>query len=608
MPGRGERSESLPSRAEEIGASDAPVLRVRDLSLSFRVRDRAIPVLASVDLTVARGEIVALVGESGSGKSSLGLAIQGLLDRDSAPSVSGSIEVCGEQMVGARSRAQRRVRRDHLAAIFQDPMLSLNPTMRIGPQLQDAVRRSASPEAWLGRVGLPNPGARLRQFPHELSGGQRQRVMIAMAMASQPDIVIADEPTTALDVTVQGQILDLIRDLRSEAGTAFVFITHDLAVATVVADRIVVLYAGHVVETGPVRNVAASPAHPYTAALLEARFPLTADKLHQLPTLTGEPPAPGAWPLGCCFEPRCQLATAECRERAPTLSAVSQHAGRAACIHTDKVTPGVSRVRAPAWPIAAATRSDEPAYLLEIDDVTKTYRTRKRQADRTIFALRGVSVKLKTAEALAIVGESGSGKSTLLRVVAGLVRADSGRVALSSRERPQLIYQEAGASLTPWLSVQELIEERLRRDPLSRAERRHKVAESLDLVGLPAHFARAKPLQLSGGQRQRVAIARAVVVPPSLLLCDEPVSAMDVSLAAGILNLLGTLRRRLAMALLFVTHDLAAARYVADRIVVMKDGQIVESGDSDAIAFRPQETYTRALLAAMPDSQLARVS
>jgi peptide/nickel transport system ATP-binding protein len=584
------------------GGSAEPILRVRDLEVTLHRDGRAIHAVRGVDLDIAPREIVALVGESGSGKSTLGLAIQRLLPRESDPDVRGSILVEGHEMVGTAPNAALRVRRFDVRSIFQDPMTSLNPTMRVGKQVVEVSRDGQSAQEWLGRVGVPDPEARVRAFPHQLSGGQRQRAMIAMAMTAQPRLVIADEPTTALDVTVQAQILELFRTLRDEQGSAFLFVTHDLAVASAIADRIVVLYAGRVVEMGAVRSVHERPAHPYTAALLSARFGLDADKAKQLPTLTGDAAQVALVETpGCPFAPRCLLQAPECVTELPPLVPVRQHDGVARCIRSDLVTPEIWARTASGWPDPS---EHEPQALLELENITKRFVSRGLFSGKHVVdALRGVSMSIDEGEAVALVGESGSGKSTLLRIIAGLVKPDTGTINRRKPDKPQMVYQDAAASLTPWLTVEELVSERLRAEGASRRERHEKTAVALEAVNLPRSLARARPRQLSGGQRQRVAIARAIIVPPRLLLCDEPVSAMDVSLAAAILNLLATLRLQLGMAMLFVTHDLAAARFIAERIIVLRTGEVVETGASDTVIGSPSHPYTKELIASMPSSQ-----
>jgi len=579
---------------------NVPVLRVRDLHVRLHRSGRANNVLRGVDLSVEPGEIVALVGESGSGKSTLGFAVQGLLPDESGPQLTGSIQVCAEEIVGASREQLRNLRRDRLGAVSQDPMTSLNPTMRVGRQIAEAVHDRTPTVDWLERVGIPDPHRRQRAYPHELSGGQRQRVMIAIAMASRPALVIADEPTTALDVTVQSRILSTFRSLRDELGTAFLFVTHDLAVAAATADRIIVLYGGRVVEVGDVKSVIAAPGHPYTAALLESRFGLDVEKAHQLPTLPGESPSAGLEQRGCAFAPRCLLVMDMCTQSTPAVSPITQHDGGAACHRAKDVIPRLWQQGVRLWPPRSTHRPLEGAptgVVVEARGVTKAYGHPRAVSSH---ALKGVDLVVDAEEAVALVGESGSGKTTLLRIIAGLVEPTSGQVSVRSLERPQMVYQDASASLTPWMTVGELVGERLRRRGLSRSTRNSTIGQALDRVGLPEALIRARPAQLSGGQRQRVAIARAIVVPPRLLLCDEPVSSLDVSLAASILNLLESIRRELGMAMLFVTHDLAAARFAADRVVVMYDGLVVEDGPADHVVHHPAEPYTRELLASMP--------
>ena len=574
----------------------APVVEVDDLHVTFERGGRQVRALRGVSLDVGRGEILGLVGESGSGKSVLGLSLLGLLPSDPAPTVDGSAVVCGIDMVTAAAADRRQLRRDHLGAVFQDPMTSLNPTMRVGRQVAEAAGSESAAVQLLDAVGVPEARRRLGSFPHELSGGLRQRVMIAMAVAGEPSLVVADEPTTALDVTVQAQILELLRHLCDETGTSFLLITHDLGVAAQVADRIAVLYAGRLAEVGTAADVLQRPAHPYSIGLLRSRLTLQARRDGPLPTLAGEPPDPRAHPPGCAFAPRCALATDECEQDLPSLVPAGVHPGQAACIRLGATSSDAVAVTTP-WSSSTATS----AIAVAMTGVEKRFTIksgfRKKQ---TLHALRGVDLTVARGEAVALVGESGCGKSTLLRTVAGLLQPDGGEVELGGGARPQMVFQDAGASLTPWMTVGELVGERLRAEGVSRKDRAARVRETLALVGLPAEVAEAKAAQLSGGQRQRVAIARATIVPPEVLLCDEPTSALDVSLAATVLNLLGRIRRELDMAMLFVTHDLGAARVVADRIAVMYLGHIVEVGAADEVAMDPKHPYTKALLAAVP--------
>jgi peptide/nickel transport system ATP-binding protein len=590
-------------------AADA-VVSVRDLDVMFRRGGRDLHAVRGVSFDVMPGEIVGIVGESGSGKSVLGLSLLGLLPRDPAPEVGGSALVCGVDMVSASAEERRLVRKDHLGAVFQDPMTSLNPTMRVGKQVVEAAGSKTEALRLLDAVGIPEPGRRFTQYPHELSGGLRQRVMIALAIAGDPRLVIADEPTTALDVTVQAQILELLRELANELKCAFLFVTHDLGVASQLADHIAVMYGGRIAEFGDSESVLMRPAHPYTVGLLESRLTLKTDRERQLPTLPGEPPDPRAHPPGCAFAPRCALRVDECVADVPALRPAGTHDGIAACIRIGELKRATMTAAATEWPRQSTTLADygspsDPA--LVINGVTKSFTLRGGRRRRKLHALRGVDLEVVRGGSVALVGESGCGKSTLLRVVADLLKNDAGEVIVGEGTRPQIVFQDAGASLTPWMTIGELVGERLHDQSLGRNARRARVEEALTLVGLPAEIAKAKPAQLSGGQRQRAALARAVIVPPALLLCDEPTSALDVSLAATALNLIGRLRRELGMSVLFVTHDLSAARVVADRIAVMYLGRIVEFGPAEEVCAAPVHPYTRSLLASVPGPETTHV-
>ncbi|CAN5792527.1 ABC transporter ATP-binding protein [soil metagenome] len=585
--------------ATDGAALPEPLVKVEDLAVTFHRDGREVRALRGVSLEIGPGEVVGMVGESGSGKSVLGLSMLGLLPKRPAPTITGSVQVCGVDLLEAPAEETRLLRAEHLGAVFQDPMTSLNPTMRIGRQVAEKAGTEAEALRLLDAVGVPAAKERLRALPHELSGGLRQRVMIAMALAGSPKLIIADEPTTALDATVQAQILTLLRSLRDELGISFLFVTHDLGVAAELADRIAVMYAGRLVEEGATAAVLGAPAHPYSRGLRSSRLTLRSRRDVPLPSLSGEPPDPSATVVGCAFAPRCPIATDRCTTEDPVLAPVPdvRGEGAAACFHAGHAAVAEAALTG-TWPEPAETPG---THALECVDVTKVFRLpRHGRAPRDLHALRGVDLRVAPGEAVALVGESGSGKSTLLRVVAGLIDASSGDVALAPGARPQMVFQDAGASLTPWLTIGELVGERLREERTSKAERAERVAEILQRVGLPAAVAGAKPHQLSGGQRQRVAIARAIVVPPRVLLCDEPTSALDVSLAATVLNLLGRLRRELGMAMVFVTHDLAAARIVADRVAVMYLGRIVEDAPVEDLVAHPAHPYTRALLASVP--------
>jgi peptide/nickel transport system ATP-binding protein len=582
---------------DRVDAPPGPRARVEDLSVTFRRRGVAVNSLRGVSLDVNPGEILAVVGESGSGKSVMGLALLGLLAGDPMPVVSGRAEVCGVDMVSASPAEQRRVRKQHLGAVFQDPMTSLNPTMRVGRQVTEAAGTPEEALRLLDLVGIPDPARRMRAFPHELSGGLRQRVMIAMAVAGNPDLVIADEPTTALDVTVQAQVLALIRDLCDELGTSFILVTHDMGVASQICDRVAVMYGGRLAEVGTMEEVRSHPSHPYSLGLLNARLDLDLPVGHEIPSLVGEPPDARAHPPGCAYAPRCPAATSACSVFTPVPAPASTHAGLAACIVPHATADLATLVGTPAFDPMVAIEQDRPA--LRVNGVDKQFSVRRGAFHKDkLHALRNIILDIAPGESVAVVGESGSGKSTLLRVVAGLLDPDGGDVARADAH-PQMVFQDAGASLTPWLTVGELVGERLR-GTCTRAERRARVDDALRQVGLPADVAGVQAAMLSGGQRQRVAFARAIIVPPRLLLCDEPTSALDASLAASVLNLLQRLRRELGMAVMFVTHDLAAARFISDRTAVMYLGQIVEIGPTEEVIASPRHPYTKALLAALP--------
>jgi peptide/nickel transport system ATP-binding protein len=583
-------------RALSMPAEPATVAAVDDLHVTFRRNGSDVKALRGVSLRVAPGEILGLVGESGSGKSVLGFSMLGLLPKQAQ--IDGTVAVTGFDMVNGSAKALRKVRRLDLGAIFQDPMTSLNPTMRIGKQVAEAAGSAEQAEKLLAAVGIPEPKGRMRAYPHELSGGLRQRVMIAIAIAGDPELIIADEPTTALDVTVQAQVLRLLLRLRNELGCSIVLITHDLGVAAQISDRIAVLYAGRIAEIGPTASVLEAPAHPYTHGLLRSRLTLETSRAHKLAALAGTVPSPVAPLPGCAFTPRCALATAACSQHMPVPVDVAPGRVSACILPAADVTAAFgSLATTAAETLGAASEPDQPP-AVTLRDITKTFSVGRHGK---LQALRGISLTVGHGESVALVGESGSGKSTLLRIIASLESATTGTVELSSAQRPQMVFQDAGASLTPWLSVGELISERLRRNKMSRKQKQDSVADVMQRVGLPLDVVKSRAGQLSGGQRQRVSLARATVVPPAVLLCDEPTSALDVSLAASVLNLIGDLRRTLDMSVVFVTHDLSVARVVADRIAVMYLGRIVEIGPADEVIAHPAHPYTQALVDAIPD-------
>ncbi len=450
--------------------------------------------------------------------------------------------------------------------------------------------------------------------------------MIAMAVAGDPALVIADEPTTALDVTVQAQVLALLRRLRDEVDCSVLLITHDLGVAAQVADRVAVMYAGRIAEVGPTETILREPSHPYTVGLMRSRLSLSTDRSRPVVSLPGSAPDPADVPAGCAFAPRCPLVMDRCREVLPETRPVTVHLtgdtrqeredtrhGRACLADAARVQTLTKQdlaarddglaVAKPAPVVPTAEHPLAPdSWAARVAGVHKTFRVKAGPGRKArLSALRRVSLDVRDGEAVAIVGESGSGKSTLLRVLAGLESREQGDITLAPGGRPQMVFQDAGASLTPWLTVGDLLDERLRTEKMPATARKERMLAALRAVGLPEEVAGARAAELSGGQRQRVALARATVVPPTLLLCDEPTSALDVSLAATVLNLVQQLRRDLGMAVVFVTHDLSVARVIADRIAVMYLGRIVEIGDAEEVVRSPKHPYTKALLSAVPD-------
>ncbi len=536
------------------------LLEIRSLAVSYRSRTGPVAAVSGVDLAVAPGEVLALVGESGSGKTSTAHAVIGLLAAGGRVE-RGSITLAGQELTRLSEREWRGVRGARIGLVPQDPTVSLNPVMRIGDQVAEVLRlhgtagrRRAALDAvdLLEQAGLPDPATRVRQYPHELSGGMRQRVLIAIALAGRPQLLIADEPTSALDVTVQRHILDHLGQLTRDLGTAMLLVTHDLGVAADRADRIAVMSGGRIVETGPVRTVLDAPTAPYTRRLLAA---------------------------------------------APSLAVAER----------------------PDRPRPAST--DRPAPLVEVDGLVKDFPLpRVPGAARTTRAVDQVSFTINRGETLALVGESGSGKTTTARLVLRLTPATAGRIVFAGtemttargrdlrmlRRRAQLIYQNPYASLDPRFAIGEIITEPLRSFGIgNRDSRLARARDLLDRVALPATILDRRPAELSGGQRQRVAVARALALSPDLVVCDEPVSALDVSVQSQVLDLLAEVQAATGVAYLFISHDLAVVRQIADRVAVMRYGRIVETGPTAELFGNPGHAYTRELLAAIP-GRLAR--
>lgn len=598
------------AQAQATSAARADqVLSVEDLHVDF---PGGVQALRGVSLSIRPGEIVGVVGESGSGKSVLALAVLGLLAREAR--IAGSVRLAGEEMVGASAEQRRLARRAHGGAVFQDPMTSLNPTTRIGPQVVEVAGTREAALRLLAEVRIPEPERRFRQYPHELSGGLRQRVMIAIAIAREPALIVADEPTTALDVVVQAEIARLFTGLRERTSSSLLFITHDLALAANLADRIVVMYGGRIAETGTAADIVRAPSHPYTSALLATRLTLSQRQTRRLRTLPGEPPDPRTHAAACPFAPRCRFAADVCTSGLPSLAPAATHPGADACVRSGELARPLQAASA-----GAAEGHVAASIALVRDGSPRSAPRLRRGAPRTVApagvalavgslrksfgaveVLREVSLSVAVGECVALVGASGCGKTTLLRIVVGLERPGDGTIAIGGSGHCQMVFQDVGASLTPWMTVEALLAERLAIERVPRDRWPARIDAALALVGLPRDVRASRPVRLSGGQRQRVALARAVIVPPALLACDEPTSALDVSLAATALNLLRDLREELEMATLIVTHDLAIASASADRIVVMDDGRVVEDGVPRAVLDSPRSESTRRLIAAVP--------
>ncbi|MDT5021864.1 MAG: glutathione transport system ATP-binding protein [Mycobacterium sp.] len=606
------------------------LLDVTNLAVSFPVEGPPLKAVRGIDFHVDAGEVVAIVGESGSGKSTAAMAVVSLLPEYA--DVRGSVRLQGTELIGLPDHAMSRFRGNTVGMVFQDPMSALTPVYTVGDQIAEAIevhqphtgKRAARQRAveLLELVGIAQPERRARAFPHELSGGERQRVVIAIAIANDPDLLICDEPTTALDVTVQAQILEVLKTARDVTGAGVLLITHDLGVVGEFADRALVMYAGRIVESAAVNDVYRDRRMPYTVGLLGSVPRLDAAQGTRLVPIPGAPPSLTALPPGCPFGPRCPLVVDQCRTAEPALLPVApDHA--AACIRTEHV---VGRSASDVYGIstqAEDVQAGDPAVVVRVRDLVKTYPLTKgvlfRRSIGEVRAVDGISFELRQGRTLAIVGESGSGKSTTLHEVLELVAPQSGSIEVLGTDvatlRPasrralrrdiQVVFQDPAAALDPRLPVFDLLAEPLRANAFSEADTSKRVADLLDTVGLRHADASRYPAEFSGGQKQRIGIARALALRPKILALDEPVSALDVSIQAGILNLLLDLQQELGLSYLFVSHNLSVVKHLAHQVVVMLRGAIVEQGDSDEIFSQPQHEYTRRLLAAVPQPDSA---
>ena len=613
-----------------VGSADT-TLQVADLAVELDAETGVVRAIDSLALTIARGQTFALVGESGCGKSMTALALMRLLP-ENGQITAGTVDIGATDVLALPESAMRDVRGGRIGMIFQEPSTSLNPVMRVGEQIVEAIQahtplrgKAARAKAidWLRRVGIPEPERRIDDYPFRMSGGQKQRVMIAIALAAEPDFLIADEPTTALDVTIQAQILDLLKDLQREQGMGLLLITHDLAVVSGMADQVALMYAGQIIELAAAADFFAAPRHPYAQALLRA-LPDARYRGKALAAIAGSVPALNRTFAGCRFAPRCTFAQARCELEVPALRHIGS--GQVRCHRVDDNGRLPESVQVEAVPAPASSNDakalGDAAPLLRVEGLRVRFPIRRgmlqRQVDHFV-AVDGVSFDVAAGRTLALVGESGCGKTTTGKAIVQLLRRQAsveGRALLSgqdlftlngpalqdARRVVQIIFQDPYASLNPRMRVAEILEEGIAAlQPGTTAdERRQRIARITEQVGLRPDALARFPHEFSGGQRQRIAIARALAVQPQLIVCDEPTSALDVSVQAQILNLLRDLQRELGVAYLFITHNIGVVEYIADDVAVMQAGRIVEQGPAAAVLSAPQQAYTQRLLAAVP--------
>ncbi|HET9721041.1 MAG TPA: ABC transporter ATP-binding protein [Solirubrobacteraceae bacterium] len=600
-------------------------LEVTNLTTHIQLSRSVVHAVGNVDITIDSGQTLGLVGESGCGKSMMGLSIMGLLPAG-GHIIEGSIKVDGRELVGLPDSAMQKVRGNDVAMIFQDSQSSLNPTKTIGEQVSEPVRlhRKASKKEALDRalevlelVGLPRPKERLGYYPHQLSGGQRQRVMIAIALTCEPKVLLADEPTTALDVTIQAQILALLDDLKDRLGMATLLVTHDMGVVAGRANRINVMYAGRIVETAPTDELFANMHHPYTQALLGSIPRLDSDNTKALISIPGLPPDLTKPPSGCRFHPRCPRATEKCRVEEPPLSG-SNPRHQFSCWHP---VDGPVKQRPTIVPVeaAAAARNGHRERRLEVIDAVREYPVTAgsilQRKIGSVKAVSGVNLHVDEGEALGLVGESGCGKTTLGKLIVGIEKPDGGKIKLDGKEvfkmrgrglrkarrDLQMMFQDPYASLDPRMRVHAILREPLIIQNMgNRREQDERILRLLDEVGMPRNALERYPHEFSGGQRQRIALARALMLEPKVIVADEPVSALDVSIRSQVLNLMKRLQAEHDMASVVISHDLAVVKYLSDRIGVMYLGKLVELGSGEDIYHRPAHPYTEALIKTIP--------
>ncbi len=604
-------------------AQRAPLLAIEDLHVRFEALTETVHAVSGVSLTVSPSETFALVGESGSGKSVSMLSVMGLLPSPPAV-VSGSIRFEGREVLGMSGKDLNRFRGRDVAMVFQEPMSSLNPVHRVGRQIGESLRihkgvgRAESKRKairLLDRVGIPSASSRVDDFPHEFSGGMRQRAMIAMALACNPKLLIADEPTTALDVTVQAQIVDLVRELQEEYRLAVIWITHDLGVVAELADRVAVMYAGRILETGEAADLYRSTRHPYTSGLLRSIPRLDRPVATRLAEIPGSPRRVSKKLTGCPFHERCPLLGEECEKDLPDLVEVGPGRHESACIHHHMMSRAVD-----LWPgdagaaVITPGRQKPSEVVISVRDLRVHFPIRRglRGSRRAVVrAVDGLDLDIVKGRTLGVVGESGCGKTTLGRSLVALVRPTAGTIEIKGRpinhrsgrhrRAVQMIFQDPFSAMNPGMRVEAVIAEPLRIHQMDTPGGiRRRVSELLDLVGLPTDAGRRYPHEFSGGQRQRIAIARALAADPEVIVCDEPVSSLDMSVQAQVVNLLGDLQARTGAALVFIAHDLAVVRHISHEVAVMYLGEIVERAPRHDIYAEPLHPYTKALLEAVP--------
>lgn len=630
-------NENTTTNANNIGAHNVasePVISVRDLTVSFASEAGTVHAVRGMNFDLYPGKTLGIVGESGSGKSVTSMAIMGLLDKNA--SVKGSITYHGEELLNKSDLEMSEIRGKGIAMVFQDPLSALTPVFSIGDQIKEALV-THNPKMTeqqihdrsielMNLVGIPDPEDRLKSFPHEFSGGMRQRVMIAMAIANDPDVIIADEPTTALDVTIQAQVLEVLRKAQRETGAAVIFITHDLGVIAGVADDIVVMYAGRPVEKADVDSIFDHPAMPYTMGLLGAVPRSDRERNSRLVPIPGSPMNLVNMPKGCPFAPRCPLATDICHTTEPAMEPVPGRPGQFVACHRTQEIVDKGLTFHDVYTVAEAAKSkfagiprDERKMVLDVKHMRKTFPLTAggflRRKIGEVKAVDDVTLDVREGETVALVGESGSGKSTTLMEIMEFKQPQDGEIEMFGtklehkiprekrrelRSAVQYVFQDPMSSLDPRLPIYDILAEPMKVQHYSKEQIRERIGELMRLVELNPDQVDRFPTQFSGGQRQRIAIARALSVNPKLVLLDEPVSALDVSIQAGVINLLEDLQNKLGVAYLFVAHNLSVVRHISSRVAVMYLGRIVESGDTEDVFEHPLHPYTQALISAVP--------